>query len=71
LRHAVGLMLHHREKSALAILGSPDDRKFQSCLTLFLAAAQDQAERSLFSAALDQFYDGKADARSLELLDAH
>ena len=35
LRETVQLMLRHRDKSALAILGSPDDLKFRSCLTLF------------------------------------
>ncbi len=35
LRHDVRLMMHHKGKSALEILGSPDDLKFRSCLTLF------------------------------------
>ena len=33
LRHAVRLMVRHKEKSALKILGSPDDLKFRSCRT--------------------------------------
>jgi uncharacterized protein (DUF1810 family) len=33
---------HQRGKSALEILGSPDDLKFRSCLTLFRQAASDK-----------------------------
>jgi uncharacterized protein (DUF1810 family) len=68
LRHDVGLMVRHREKSALEILGSPDDLKFRSCLTLFYEAASDKSDRSLFTEALQQFYNGEADTRTLELL---
>jgi len=39
LRHDVRLMMSHKGKSALEILGSPDDLKFRSCLTLFAEAA--------------------------------
>jgi uncharacterized protein (DUF1810 family) len=35
LRHDVRLMIRHKSKSALEILGSPDEFKFRSCLTLF------------------------------------
>jgi uncharacterized protein (DUF1810 family) len=66
LRHDVRLMLGHKGKSALEILGSPDDLKFQSCLTLFCEAASDKSDRSLFAEALEQFYNGKPDPRTLE-----
>jgi uncharacterized protein (DUF1810 family) len=68
LRQAVRLMMSHKSKSALEILGSPDDLKFRSCLTLFREAASDDSDRILLTEALDQFYDGRADARTLELL---
>jgi uncharacterized protein (DUF1810 family) len=68
LRHDVGLMLSHKDKSALQILGWPDDLKFRSCLTLFREAASDDADRSLFTEALKQFYNGEPDFRTLELL---
>jgi len=68
LRHDVQVMTHHKDKSALEILGSPDDLKFRSCLTLFGRAALDDADRLLFAEALNQFYNGKADPRTLELL---
>ncbi|MGO8924031.1 MAG: DUF1810 domain-containing protein [Xanthobacteraceae bacterium] len=68
LRQVVNLMLGHPGKSALEILGSSDDLKFRSCLTLFREAARDDAERALFVKALDQFYRGDPDKRTLELL---
>jgi uncharacterized protein (DUF1810 family) len=68
LRHDVRLMMGHKGKSALKILGSPDDLKFRSCLTLFGQVASDNSDRMLFIEALDQFYDGEPDPRTLELL---
>ncbi len=68
LRHDVRLMLRHKGKTALEILGSPDDFKFRSCLTLFYEAASDKSDRVLFAEALEQFYNGEADPRTLELL---
>ena len=68
LREAVKLMVDHKDKSALKILGSPDDLKFRSCLTLFCEAASSNSDRELFAKALDQFYRGQPDHRTLELL---
>jgi uncharacterized protein (DUF1810 family) len=68
LRHDVQLTMVHKGKSALEILGSPDDLKFRSCLTLFGQVASDKSERMLFFEALDQFYGGEPDPRTLELL---
>jgi uncharacterized protein (DUF1810 family) len=68
LRLDVRLMLSHKNRSALRILGSPDDLKFHSCLTLFHTAASNQSDSALFAEALAQFYDGKSDERTLELL---
>jgi len=68
LRHDVRLMVSYKGRSALEILGSPDDFKFRSCLTLFCEAASDKSDRSLFAGALAQFYNGKPDPRTLELL---
>ena len=68
LRNNVSLMISHKDKSALEILGSPDDFKFRSCLTLFCEAASDKSDRSLFAEALNQFYNGEPDPRTLELL---
>jgi uncharacterized protein (DUF1810 family) len=68
LRQTMRLMLEQKTKSALQILGSPDDLKFRSCLTLFLQAASEKGDRALFTEALQQFYRGEPDNRTLELL---
>ena len=67
LREGVAAMLAHRSRSAEAILGGIDALKFRSCLTLFEAVADDPA---LFAEALDAFYAGERDARTLALLKA-
>jgi uncharacterized protein (DUF1810 family) len=68
LRQVVKLMIDQKRKSAFEILGSPDDIKFRSCLTLFREAASENSDRTLFTKALDQFYRGQPDDRTLELL---
>ena len=67
LRQDVRLVMAHKDKSALEILGSPDDLKFRSCLTLFAQASSNESERTLFEQALHQFYDGP-DPQTLGLL---
>ncbi|MBL9175408.1 MAG: DUF1810 domain-containing protein [Verrucomicrobiales bacterium] len=52
-------------KSALEILGSPDDLKLRSCATLFREVAGPQ---SRFGALLDRFFSGQPDPRTLALL---
>jgi uncharacterized protein (DUF1810 family) len=68
LRHVVKLLTDQKEKAAVEILGSPDDLKLRSCLTLFREAASEDSDRALFAKALDQFYRGEPDGRTLELL---
>jgi uncharacterized protein (DUF1810 family) len=68
LRQAVRLLMDQKGKSAFEILGSPDDLKLRSCLTLFREAASQDTDRTLFTKALDQFYRGEADRRTLQLL---
>jgi uncharacterized protein (DUF1810 family) len=65
LREGIAVMLAHRGQSAEAILGGIDARKFRSSLTLFEAVA---AEPELFAEAVDAFYGGVRDERTLELL---
>ncbi len=67
LRQVVKLLMDLKGKSAFEILGSPDDLKLRSCLTLFREAASEDTDRSLFTKALDQFYRGEADRRTLDL----
>lgn len=68
LRQHVRLMLRHGQRSAFEILGSPDDLKFRSCVTLFREAATDAADKALFAEALAAFYEGEADPKTLALL---
>jgi uncharacterized protein (DUF1810 family) len=68
LRQVIRIMASHHEKSAYEILGSPDDLKFRSCLTLFREAASDHSDRALFTQALEQFYHSQPDATTLALL---
>ena len=65
LRAAVEAMLSVPGKSAHEILGSPDDLKFRSCLTLFAVAAPEEV---LFEEALRRFHAGEKDPRTLALL---
>jgi uncharacterized protein (DUF1810 family) len=74
LRHAVlgprllectALLLQVEGKSAHAILGSPDDMKFRSCMTLFARAAP---EEPAFRAAIDQYFGGAEDQSTVARL---
>lgn len=65
LLQCTNAMLSHQGMSAHAILGSPDDMKFKSSMTLFEAASE---KGSPFERALQQFYNGERDARTLALL---
>jgi uncharacterized protein (DUF1810 family) len=53
-------------ESVHAIFGSPDDMKFRSSMTLFAAAAA--SGDSVFGAALDRYFAGRADERTLAFL---
>lgn len=65
LEQCVRAVLEHRGMNAKQIFGSPDDLKFRSCLTLFMCA---QTGSALYQQALDQFYSGEPDRRTLLLL---
>ncbi|WP_305784458.1 DUF1810 domain-containing protein [Symbioplanes lichenis] len=52
-------------KTAYDILGTPDDLKLRSSMTLFAAAA---GEPELFESVLERYYDGKPDPATLERL---
>lgn len=58
-------MLAHRSVGARQIFGTPDDLKFRSSITLFARAAADPAP---FVAALDRYFGGSEDPRTLALL---
>ncbi|WP_131668894.1 DUF1810 domain-containing protein [Psychrobacter pygoscelis] len=59
------LLLVHTDKSALEIFGSPDNLKLHSSLTLFALAADNG---SVFEQLLQQFFLGRYDAKTLEIL---
>lgn len=52
-------------RSAFEIFGTPDDLKFHSSMTLFEEAASDNA---VFRQALDRYFAGEPDRRTLERL---
>jgi uncharacterized protein (DUF1810 family) len=60
------VMLPHEGLSARTILGSPDDMKFRSSMTLFDAAATEKG--SPFERALEKFFSGQRDDKTLALL---
>ena len=68
LIECVQIMISHEKKSAFQILGSPDDCKFRSCVTLFREVTGECQETPLFTLAIDKFYKGEADPRTLEFL---
>jgi uncharacterized protein (DUF1810 family) len=53
-----------KDRTIHDILGSPDDMKFKSSMTLFEAVSADSA----FAAALAQFYGGERDQATLGIL---
>ena len=59
-------ILLHKDKSALGILGDIDAMKLKSSMTLFALASDE--ENSVFHQVLTQFYDGKMDAKTKEIL---
>lgn len=65
LLECTALLLAHPGRSAHELLGTPDDLKLRSCLTLFTLAAPDEA---LFQQALAQFFGGEADPMTVQLI---
>ena len=62
LRECARLVASHADLDIGAIFDSPDDRKFQSSMTLFADVAPDEA---IFQTCLDTFFDGEADPATL------
>ena len=52
--------------NATEIFGKPDDVKLKSSLTLFACASE--TEHSIFTDALNKFFDGKPDRRTMQIL---
>ena len=64
LKECTALITAVEGRTVHEILGSPDDLKFQSSMTLFSAVSSDPE----FYAAIAKFYGGKPDQRTLDLL---
>lgn len=58
-------ILTHKRQTAHDILGSPDDMKFRSSMTLFMKVSE---KGSPFERALQQFYGGEPDEATLTRL---
>ena len=65
LRECTQLVNAASGRSIEEIFGHPDHLKFHSSMTLFAKASQ--AEK-VFTTALDKYFNGKADGRTLEHL---
>lgn len=65
LLDCVRALLAHRMRTAEEILGGIDAMKLRSCLTLFMHVAPEVPE---FAQALQQFYKGEEDPRTVQLL---
>lgn len=67
LRECCHLLTAVPDRRIGEIVGSPDDLKIRSSMTLFRAACADCAD---FQAVLDKYYEGTPDPRTLEMLTA-
>nr|WP_315155749.1 DUF1810 domain-containing protein [uncultured Flavobacterium sp.] len=58
-------LLNIENKTALEILGKPDERKLKSCMTLFSLLPD---TNRVFEEILDKYYQGDKDIKTMELL---
>jgi uncharacterized protein (DUF1810 family) len=65
LEECAGTVLKVPGKTAREILGSPDDLKFRSCMTLFARAG---AKNSVFEDNLTRYFGGKPDSLTIKFL---
>lgn len=65
LAECVDLVLTHETISARDLLGTPDDLKLRSSMTLFGCLGEGPID---FAGVLDHYYEGKPDERTLQLL---
>jgi uncharacterized protein (DUF1810 family) len=63
LKQISQLLVDSKILSATEIQGRPDDRKLQSCVTLFHCVAP---EEKIFLAVLEKFFGGRSDRRTEE-----
>ena len=65
LKNCTQLLIDFPSKDISSILGFPDDLKFCSSMTLFAIAAPEEA---LFESALQKFFRGQRDTKTINLL---
>lgn len=65
LRECTELLTAHADRSALQVMGPPDDVKLRSSMTLFARADPDEP---LFGRVLEQWYRGEPDPETLSRL---
>lgn len=65
LLECMDALLSINDKSARAIVGSPDDMKLKSSMTLFAHVSPDG---SVFEEVLDRYFDGQRDQKTLKLV---
>jgi uncharacterized protein (DUF1810 family) len=58
-------VLSHADRTARQTLGSPDDAKLRSSMTLFALAADSEP---VFQQVVDAFFAGERDSRTVEIL---
>jgi len=68
LRECTAFVLEVKDKSADDIFGYPDTLKFHSSITLFCHAAPEDTE-NVFRDALNRFFDGKQDEKTVARLE--
>ena len=66
LNEIVRELLKLETKSAVEIFGETDSKKLRSCLTLFSIASD--LDNTLFQKALDKYFNGQLDDKTLKLL---
>ncbi|MGZ5196993.1 MAG: DUF1810 domain-containing protein [Kaistella sp.] len=66
IRETVAVLLQQNHYDAYLIFGSPDDLKLKSCLTLFAIAEEEK--NNIFRKALEVYFQGISDPRTVEML---
>lgn len=67
LREISAVLLTLDTDDALSVMGSPDNRKLLSCMTLFAHAAEDN---EVFLKVLEKYFGGRQDGRTLGYLES-
>ena len=66
LENCSAALLMWQNRTAREILGSPDDMKLRSSMSLFITA---DPQRAVFQQVLDAFFEGEPDPRTREILE--